>query len=117
MKNLKIVLVVLLMFGGLSLATGQRKVVKVYPKHGTIVTKVYKPKVILHNRVNYHFADGVWYRPQGRKFVVCAAPIGIQVRHLPRGNKVVKLRNGRKVYKYKGIWYKKKGRGYVVVNV
>lgn len=117
MKNLKIILVVLLMLGGMSLATGQRKVVKVYPKHGTVVTKVYKPKVFVHNNVKFHFADGVWYTPRGKRFVVSPAPIGLQIRHLPRGNKVVKLRNGRKVYKYKGIWYKKKGRGYVVVNV
>ena len=117
MKNLKIVLIVLLMLGGMSFVTAQRKVVKVYPKHGVIVTKINKPKIIVHNKVNFHLADGVWYKPQGKRFVVCAVPVGIKVRHLPRGNKVVKLRNGRKVYKYKGIWYKKKGRGYIVINV
>ncbi len=117
MKNLKLVFVLMLIFGMVSSATAQRKVVKVYPKHGTIVTKVHKPKVVVHNKVRFHFSDGVWYKPQGKRFVVCAAPLGVQIRHLPRGNKVVKLRNGRKVYKYKGIWYKKKGRGYVVVNV
>lgn len=117
MKNLKIVLVAILMFGGLSLASAQQKVVKVYPKHGTIVTKINKPKVVTHNKINFRFADGVWYKPQGKRFVVCAAPVGIQIRSLPRAKKVVKLKNGRKLYKYKGIWYKKKGRGYVVVNV
>ncbi|GAB5472791.1 MAG: hypothetical protein Mars2KO_08900 [Maribacter sp.] len=117
MKNLKVVLAMILVFGMTAFATAQRKVVKVYPKHGTVVTKVYNPKVVVHNKVRFHFADGVWYKPRGKRFVVCAAPVGIQVRHLPRGNKVVKLRNGRKVYKYKGVWYKKKGRGYVVVNV
>ncbi len=117
MKNLKLVFVLMLMFGIVSSTNAQRKVVKVYPKHGTIVTKVHKPKIVVHNKVNFRFADGVWYKPRGNKFVVCAAPVGVQIRHLPRGNKVVKLRNGRKVYKYKGIWYKKKGRGYVVVNV
>ncbi len=117
MKNLKVVLAMMLVFGMTAFATAQRKVVKVYPKHGTVVTKLYNPKVVVHNKVRFHFADGVWYKPRGKRFVVCAAPVGIQVRHLPRGNKVVKLRNGRKVYKYKGVWYKKKGRGYVVVNV
>lgn len=117
MKNLKIVLVVLIMLGGMSLVTAQRKVVKVYPKHGTIVTKVNKPKIVVYNKVNFHFSEGVWYKSKGKRFVVCAAPIGVQIRHLPRGNKVVKLRNGRKIYKYKGVWYKKKGRGYVIVTV
>lgn len=117
MKNLKLVLIVLILLGGIAQATAQRKVVKVYPKHGTIVTKVHKPKIVVHKKVNFHFSDGVWYKAQGRRFVVCAAPIGVQLRRLPRGRKVVMLSNGRKVYKYKGVWYKKKGRGYVVVTV
>ncbi len=116
MKNLKIVLVVLLMLGGMSFAIAQQKVVKIYPRHGIVVTKVHKSKLVVHNKVSFHFANGVWYKPQGKKFVVCAAPVGVQIRHLPRGNKVVKLRNGRKVYHYKGIWYTKKGQGYVVVT-
>lgn len=117
MKNLRMVLVMMLVVGMTSWATAQRKVVKVYPKHGTVVTTIHKPKLIVHNKVRFHFADGVWYRARGKRYVVCAAPVGIQIRRLPRGNKVVTLRNGRKVYRYKGIWYKKKGRGYVVVNV
>ena len=116
MKHLKLI-VVLVLFGGLLTVTAQRRVVKVYPKHGTVVTKVNNPKIVNYNRVNFHFADGVWYRPQGKRFVVCAAPVGALVRHLPRGKKVVRLSNGRKLYKYKGVWYKKKGRGYVIVNV
>lgn len=117
MKNLKLAVLVLCMLGGISLANAQRKVVKVYPKHGTVVTKTHQPKIVIHKKTNFRFADGVWYKPRGKKFVVCAAPVGVQIRRLPRGNKIVKLRNGRKVYKYKGVWYKKKGRGYVVVNV
>ena len=117
MRNLKIVAVVFIMLGGMSLATAQRRVVKVYPKHGTVVTKVNKPKIVTHNKVNFHFSEGVWHKLQGKRFVVCAAPIGVQIRHLPKGRKVIKLRNGRKVYKYKGVYYKKKGRGYVVVTV
>ena len=116
MKKFKIIAIVVLVLGGISLATAQPKVVKVYPKHGTVVTKIHKPKIVVHNKVNFHFSDGVWYKPQGKRFVVCAAPLGVQIRHLPRGNKVVKLRNGRKVYKYRGIWYKKQGRNFVVVN-
>lgn len=117
MKNLKFILISILVVGSMSFATAQRKVVKVYPKHGTIVTKVHKPKIVVHNKVNFRFADGVWYKPKGKRFVVCAAPVGIRVRSLPRGRKLVKLKNGRKLYKYKGIWYKKKGLGYIVVNV
>ncbi len=116
MKSLKMLVIVGMLFGGIISVTAQRKVVKIYPKHGVVVTKINKPKLIVHKGAKYHFAEGVWYRTRGRKYVVCAAPLGIAIRTLPRGNKVVKV-NGRKLYKYKGIWYQKKGRGYIVVNV
>ena len=116
MKNFKIIMIAMVLLGTLFSANAQRRVVKVYPKHGTVVTTVHKPKLIVHKGAKFHFAKGVWYKARGTKYVVCAAPIGITVRHLPRGYKVVRI-SGRKVYKYKGIWYKKKGRGYVVFNV
>ena len=116
MKNLKIAMVAMLFLGGLITVNAQRKVVKVYPKHGTVVTTIHKPVVVLHNNVKFHFASGVWYKPRGKKYVVCAAPIGVTLRRLPRGYKVVRV-NGRKLYKYKGIWYKKRGKRYIVVNV
>ena len=42
MKNLKLVLVIIAFFGMLSAGNAQR-IVKVYPKHGTVVTTVHKP--------------------------------------------------------------------------
>ncbi|WP_394971366.1 DUF6515 family protein [uncultured Croceitalea sp.] len=116
MKNFKILLVTISLFGAMFSVNAQTTVVKVYPKHGTIVKTVYKPKVVVHKKTNFYFADGVWYKTRGRKYIVCAAPVGVKVRNLPRGNKVVVV-NGRKLYKYKGIWYKKSGRNYVVINV
>lgn len=116
MKKFKLIMIIVVFIGGMSSMNAQRKVVKVYPKHGTVVTKVYKPNVVVHKGGKLHFSKGVWYKPKGNKFVVCAAPVGITVRHLPRGYKVVRV-NGRKMYKYKGIWYKKNRRGYIVVNM
>ena len=116
MKNLKRILLTFALIGGFLTTNAQRTVVRVYPKQGTIVATLKKPKVVVHNKANYYVADGVWYRAQGRKYVVVAAPVGIKVRRLPRGNKVVVV-NGRKLYKYRGIWYKKTGRHFVVVNV
>ena len=109
-------LLALAFLGTLVTVEAQRTVVRVYPKYGTVVTTIKKPRVVVHNKTNFYFADGVWYKPKGNKFVVCAAPVGIKVRHLPRGHKVVRI-NGRKFYKYKGVWYKKSGRHYVVVTV
>ncbi len=116
MKTFKLMLLTLIMVIGFSSCTAQRTVVRVYPKHGTVVTTISKPRIIVHKNRNFYFANGVWYKATGRKYVVCAAPVGIRVNHLPRGNKVVVV-NGRKLYKYKGVWYKKSGRHYVVVTV
>lgn len=115
MKNLKITMIILAMFGTLISVSAQR-VIKVYPAYGTVVTTIYKPKLVVHRGTNFHFANGVWYRAQGRKYVVCAAPVGISVRFLPKGNRVV-YHKGRRLYTYKGVWYKKRGRNYIVVNV
>jgi len=116
MKKLKLVMIAVVFLGAFVSANAQRKVVKIYPKHGTVVTKVHKHNIVVHKGVKFHFSKGVWYKPRGRKYVVCAAPLGKTLRHLPRGYKIVRL-NGRKLYKYKGIWYQKKGKGYIVVNV
>jgi len=116
MKNLKRILLVFVLIGGMISCSSQRTVVRVYPKHGTVVTILRTPKIVVHKRANYYFADGVWYKPRGKKYVVVGAPIGVKVRTLPRGNKIVMVK-GRKLYKYKGVWYKKSGRNFVVVNV
>ena len=116
MKNFKILVIGIALFGTIITVNAQRTVDHIYPKHGTVVTTVKKPSVFVHKKINFYFADGVWYKAKGRKYVVSAAPIGIRVRKLPRGNKLVMV-NGRKLYNYKGVWYKKSGRKYVVVNV
>ncbi len=115
MKSLKVVLVIIAFFGMLSAGNAQR-IVKVYPKHGTVVTTIHKPRLLFHKGINYHFASGIWYKARGRKYVVCAAPRGIVLRTLPRGHRVVYIK-GRKYFAYKGIHYRKIGRTYKVVYV
>ena len=115
MKNLKVVLVVMMFLGSLSVINAQRKVSKVYPKNGTLVKKVSNPEIITYNKVNYHYANGVWYKPQGRKYIVTAAPAGYRLKTLPRNTKVITLRNGKTLYKHSGITYMKTRRGFVVV--
>ncbi|MDT0540081.1 DUF6515 family protein [Croceitalea sp. P059] len=116
MKNLKTFLAAIAILSAMFISNAQKKVVRVYPTHGTVVTTVTKPKIIVHKKTNFYFADGVWYKAKGRKYVVVGAPVGLKVRKLPRGKKLVVI-NGRKLYRYKGIWYKKSGRNYVIVNV
>ena len=116
MKNLKTFLAAIAILSVMFISNAQKKVVRVYPAHGPVVTTVTKPKIIVHKKTNFYFADGVWYKARGRKYVVVGAPVGLKVRKLPRGKKLVVI-NGRKLYRYKGVWYKKSGRNYVIVNV
>ncbi|MBO0329492.1 DUF6515 family protein [[Muricauda] lutisoli] len=117
MKRMKVFMVIAAFLGTIIGASAQtRTVVKVYPKHGTVVRTVSKPRVIVHKRTNYYLADGIWYKAHGKKYVVTAAPRGVKIRTLPKGSKVF-YRNGRRLYRYRGIWYKRRGRHYVVVNV
>ncbi|WP_420322935.1 DUF6515 family protein [Flagellimonas sp.] len=116
MKNLKTIVFAIAFLGTILAASAQRTVVRVYPKHGTVVTKVIKPKVVVHKKTNFYFADGIWYKARGKKYVVCAAPTGIKVRKLPKARSVVVV-NGRKLYKYRGVWYKKRGKHFIVVTV
>lgn len=99
---------------GLMQVNAQKKVVRVYPKHGTVVTTIHKPKVIVHTGKKYHFSKGVWYRFNKGRYIVTAAPLGIGIKRLPRGHKVVVL-GGKKFYTYKGVRYQKRGRVFVVV--
>jgi len=115
MKSLKLLVIIISLVGATS-SVGAQRTVKVYPRYGTVVTKLYQPRLVVHKGVNFHFSNGVWYKAKGRKYVVCAAPVGVKVKKLPLGNKVV-VRAGRKYYTYNGVFYKKKGRNYIVVNV
>ena len=116
MKCTKHFVIAVIFLGTLLTANAQSTVVRTYPRSGTVVTTLKKPIVIAHQRANYYFANGVWHRAQGRKYVVCAAPAGTAVKRLPRGRRVVYVK-GRKLYKYSGVWYRRVGGRYVVVNI
>ncbi len=116
MKSLKLLLIGIILLGSLGAAYGQRTVVKVYPRYGTVVTTLNKPKIYVHGGVSYHLAGGIWYKARGNRYVVCAAPAGIKIRTLPRGHRVVFVR-GKRYYKYRGVLYAKRGRNYRVVYV
>ncbi len=94
----------------------EAQTVKVYPRYGTVVTKVYQPRVVVHSGVNFYYAEGVWYKPYGRRYVVCKAPLGIRLKYIPRGHRIVRV-DGKKYYHYNGIWYTKKRGYYTVVRV
>ncbi|WP_372973744.1 DUF6515 family protein [Muriicola sp.] len=115
MKKLRILLIAVALLGALSAVNAQR-VVRAYPNHGTVVTTIHKPKLVIHRGIRYHLAEGVWYKARGRKYVVCAAPRGIAIKTLPRGHKVVFVK-GRKYFAFRGVHYQRTGRTYKVVYI
>ncbi len=115
MNNFKVMFVAMALFGTVLSVNANNATEKVFFEN-VIVVKSHTSKVFVHKGKKYHFRNGNWYFKRGRKYIAVRPPVGIKVRHLPRGNKVVHV-NGRKLYKYQGIWYKKKGRGFVVMNI
>ncbi len=55
-----------------------------YPVHGAYVTTLpHAPVVITRGGGHYYYSGGVWYAPNGPRFVVVGAPIGVFVPLLP----------------------------------
>ncbi len=115
MKHLKIFLITTIAFLTFNISSAQ-VTLKIYPKKGVVVTKLSKPKIVVHKKVNYYCADGVWYNKVKGRYVVVGVPLGVSLKRLPRGYKVVKIQ-GKTYYKYRGVIYKKYRRNYVVVTV
>lgn len=55
-----------------------------YPNRGHVITTL-PPRYqeFRHHDGHYFYGGGVWYRPEGRRFVVIAPPIGIVISTLP----------------------------------
>lgn len=58
---------------------------------------------------------GVYYKWNGRDYVVVKAPIGMVVSTLPPGYEVETL-NGSRYYSFQGVYYRRVNQGYLVVN-
>ncbi|MGI9552712.1 MAG: DUF6515 family protein [Aurantibacter sp.] len=54
------------------------------PRRGKIVRRIGVGGVRIGFRgLHFHFHNGVWYRPHGKRFITARAPLGIRVRVLP----------------------------------
>ena len=115
MKSLKSLLIITALMGGFAIGQANTKLTPQI-KIGVVVSTVHNPKVYVHKGVRFHYSKGIWYRTSGRRYVVAAAPVGVVVRTLPRGRKVVRIK-GRKYYRYNGVYYQKRSRGYIVVRI
>lgn len=114
MKNLKLIFVSLVLLGSVYSAKAETTSAMEITTEFAVI-KAHTWNVFVHKGKKYHFRTGKWYVKRGRKYIQVRPPVGLAIRHLPHGNKIIHI-NGRKLFKYKGTWYKKKGRGYVIIK-
>ena len=51
----------------------------------TVTKKIPHSRVSVYNGVNYHYADGIYYRPYQGGYTIVRPPVGIHVNVLPPG--------------------------------
>ena len=61
-------------------------------------------RIVAYRGVNYHFHNGVWYKPRGNKFVVFRPFAGIRIKVLPPSCFAFTLR-AKKYHYYYGTYY------------
>ena len=88
------------------------------PRRGDVITKLpQKTTIVNYRNSNYHYRDGIFYRPINGSYTIAAPPFGIHVSVLPPNPYRVVL-TGRSYYYYYGTYYlpSTSGDGYDVVE-
>ncbi len=87
-----------------------------YPIPGRVV-QVLPPRheVVVHRDTRFYFSSGIWYRPDGVRYVVAAPPIGIVIHTLPPYPTRVWVR-GAPYYYANNVYYVQSPQGYVVAT-
>jgi hypothetical protein len=87
-----------------------------YPARGIFIDVLpAHPIVAIHGGVRFFFSGGVWYRPEGPRFVVVAPPVGVVIPTLPPYYTTVYVR-GVPYYYANDVYYVPSGSGYAVVD-
>jgi hypothetical protein len=71
--------------------------------------------VTVHGGARFYFSRGVWYSPQGPRFVIVVPPVGLFVPFLPPYYATVWVR-GVPYYYANEVYYSRRGDGYVIVE-
>lgn len=86
-----------------------------YPPHGAVVAALPVGAVsVAFAGGNWFFHGGVWFRPQGGRFIVSAPPFGIVVPLLPSDCATVWI-GGMPYFYANGVYYVQATQGYTVV--
>ena len=87
-----------------------------YPARGVFIDVLpAHPFVAIHGGARFFFSGGVWYRPEGPRFVVVAPPMGLIIPTLPPYYTTVYVR-GAPYYYANDVYYVPNGAGYMVVD-
>ncbi len=87
-----------------------------WPARGTTINVLPSGSVFrVHAGERIAFNNGIFYRPFGGHFVVCAPPIGFRINFLPVGFITFSMFNT-PYYYYAGAYYQRYGANYVVVQ-
>jgi len=76
------------------------------PKKGFVSAKPKGAMLVVHSGHNYHFHQGVWYKPHQDKFIVFRPHAGLRVKLLPPKHHICIVRK-RTYYYYYGTYYSK----------
>jgi hypothetical protein len=89
---------------------------RLYPSKGQFVDELpqgHRP--IFLGKERYEYCNGVWYRPMGRKYLVVAPPVGLNVPFLPPFHSTFWIK-GAPYYYANEVYYTQSPVGYVVVK-
>lgn len=89
---------------------------RLYPLRGQFRTTLPRDhRSVLHRGTRFFFSGGVWYLPQGLRFIVTVPPIGLVMPFLPSSYVTVWV-GGAPYYYANEVYYAHQGDGYVVVE-
>lgn len=87
-----------------------------YPVRGQYIERMPGGhRVVVYGNSRYYFHGGVWYRPQGPRFVIVAPPFGMVVPFLPPYYATIWV-GGAPYYYANDVYYMQGAGGYVVVE-
>ena len=87
-----------------------------YPSRGQFIERLPSGhRVVVYGRSRYYFHGGVWYRPEGRRFVIIGPPIGLIVPFLPPYYATIWM-GGIPYYYANEVYYTQAPGGYIIVE-
>ncbi len=86
------------------------------PRARVVAVKLHNPKVVVFKKTTYYHENGKWYKKRNGKYVFVKPPVGITIRTLPKGYKVVTV-GKKRYYTCHGVYYVKHGSHFKVVKI